>query len=147
LEFAAKLERSIEPEVRDRSTTPERAESAVRADAETAPQQTVHTGELFTTSTTSSSRVVIGEIKRHKLGVSLALASLVIAAVAAYFYFHRQPVLTDKDTILLADFVNTTGDADLDGTLKTALAVQLEQSPFLNLFSDERVRQTLRRAA
>jgi tetratricopeptide (TPR) repeat protein len=64
--------------------------------------------------------------------------------VAAYFYFHRQPVLTDKDTILLADFVNTTGDPVLDGTLKTALAVQLEQSPFLNLFSDERVRETLR---
>jgi tetratricopeptide (TPR) repeat protein len=71
----------------------------------------------------------------------------VIAAVAAYFYFHRQPVLTDKDTILIADFVNTTGDADLGGTLKTALAVQLEQSPFLNLFSDEGVRQTLRQMA
>src|SRR5207249_3558542 len=50
----------------------------------------------------------------------------------------------DKDTILLADFVNTTGDAVLDGTLKTALAVQLEQSPYLNLLSDERVREMLR---
>ena len=144
LEFEAKLERSIEPEVRDRSTTLELAESGARAEAETAPQQTVHTGDSFTKSTTSSSRIVIGEIKRHKLGVSLALAALLIAAVAAYFYFHRQPVLTDKDTILIADFVNTTGDPVLDGTLKMALAVQLEQSPFLNLFSDERVRETLR---
>ncbi len=144
LEFEAKRERSIEPVVRDRSTTPERAESYGRAEVETAPQQAVSTGESFTASTTSSSRVVIGEIKRHKLGVSLALATLVIAAVAAYFYFHRQPVLTDKDTILIADFVNTTGDAVLDGTLKMALAVALEQSPFLNLFSDERVRETLR---
>ena len=143
-DFEAKVERSIDPMVRDRSTSRERAESAVRADAETAPQQTVHTGESFTTSTNSSSRVVVGEIKRHKLGVSLTLAATVIAAVAAYFFFHRQPVLTDRDTILLADFVNTTGDAVLDGTLKTALAVQLEQSPFLNLFSDERVRETLR---
>jgi eukaryotic-like serine/threonine-protein kinase len=147
LEFEAKLERSIEPTVRDRSTTFERAESGGRAEAETAPQQTVRTVEEFTTRTTSSTRIVIGEIKHHKLGVSLTLAALVIAAVTAYFYFHRQPVLTDKDTILLADFVNTTGDPVLDGTLKTALAVQLEQSPFLNLFSDERVRQTLRQMA
>jgi len=144
LEFEAKLERSSGQTFRDLATTNEGDSSGGRAEAETAPQQTVNTGETFTTSTTSSSRVVIGEIKRHKLGVSLTLAALVIAAVAAYFYFHRQPVLTDKDTILLADFVNTTGDADLDGTLKMALAVQLEQSPFLNLFSDERVRETLR---
>ena len=97
-----------------------------------------------TARSTSSAEYIATEIKRHKLGVSLALAAIVIAAFVAYFYFHRQPVLTDKDTILLADFVNTTGDPDLDGTLKTALAVQLEQSPFLNLFSDERVRETLR---
>ena len=129
LEFEAKLERSIEPEVRDRSTTPDRAESGGRAEAETAPQQTAHTGESVTTRTASSSGIVIGEIKRHKLGVSLSLAALAIAAVAASFYFHRQPVLTDKDTILIADFVNTTGDPVLDGTLKMALAVQLEQSP------------------
>ncbi|HTF38081.1 MAG TPA: protein kinase, partial [Blastocatellia bacterium] len=147
LEFEAKRERSTDPLVRDRSTTLEQAGSVGRTEAETAPQQTVHTDESFTTPTTSSTKVVIGEIKHHKLGVSLTLAALVIAAVAAYFYFHRQPVLTDKDTILLADFVNTTGDPVLDGTLKTALAVQLEQSPFLNLFSDERVRQTLRQMA
>jgi serine/threonine protein kinase/tetratricopeptide (TPR) repeat protein len=147
LEFEAKRERSTDPPVRDRSTTLEQAGSGGRTEADTAPQQTVHTGESFTKSTTSSSRVVAGEIKRHKLGVSLTLAALVIAAVAAYFSFHRQPVLTDKDTILLADFVNTTGDPVLDGTLKMALAVQLEQSPFLNLFSDERVRQTLRQMA
>jgi serine/threonine protein kinase/Flp pilus assembly protein TadD len=144
LEFEAKLERSSEPEVRARSTTPERAESGGRAHAKTAPQETVRTGESFTTSTTSSSRIVIGEIRRHKLAVTLTLAALLIAAVAAYFYFQRRPVLTDKDTILIADFVNTTGDPDFDGALKQALAVQLEQSPFLNIFSEERVRQTLR---
>ncbi|HZM85473.1 MAG TPA: protein kinase [Blastocatellia bacterium] len=144
LEFEAKLERSIEPLRRDRSATPEQGETGGRAEPEARPQQTVHTGEALTKSTTSSTRVVIGEIRRHKLGVSLTLAAMVVAAGAGYFYFNRPPVLTDKDTILLADFVNTTGDADLDGTLKMALAVQLEQSPFLNLFSDERVRETLR---
>jgi len=74
----------------------------------------------------------------------IALAPLVLLAVAAFFYFKRQPVLTDKDTILLADFVNTTGDAAFDSTLKQALAVHLGQSPFLNLFADERVREILR---
>src|SRR3989442_12143117 len=69
---------------------------------------------------------------------------LVVAAGAMVLRFRRAPALTEKDTILLADFVNTTGDAVFDGTLKQALAVQLGQSPFLNIFSDERVRETLR---
>src|SRR5437868_14018265 len=52
--------------------------------------------------------------------------------------------LTDKDAVLLADFVNTTGDPVFDGTLKQALAVQLEQSPYLNLFPESRIREALR---
>ena len=61
------------------------------------------------------------------------------------FYFrsrHAAP-LTEKDTVVLADFTNTTGDAVFDGTLRQGLSSQLEQSPFLNLLSDERVAQTL----
>jgi serine/threonine protein kinase/predicted Zn-dependent protease len=74
---------------------------------------------------------------------------VILAAIAAYFLFGRgagpgRPALTDKDTILLADFVNTTGDAVFDGTLKLGLAVQLEQSPYLNIFPEERARETLR---
>ena len=144
LEFEAQVERSTRREFRHGATTNEADSITGPAEADTAPQQTVVTGESLTTRTTSSTKVVIGEINRHKLGVSVTLAVVVIAAVAAYFYFNRQPVLTDKDTILLADFVNTTGDPVLDGTLKTALAVQLEQSPFLNIFSDEGVRGALR---
>lgn len=144
LEFEAKFERSTGQEFRDVATTKEGDSSGGRAEAETAPQQTVLTGEAFTTRTSSSTRIVIGEIKRHKLGVSLALAALVIAAVASYFYFNREPVLTDHDTILLADFDNKTGEEIFDGTLKQGLAVQLEQSPFLNLFPDTRVRETLK---
>ena len=52
--------------------------------------------------------------------------------------------LTEKDTIVLADFDNTTGDAVFDDTLKQALAVDLEQSPFLNVLSDSRMSETLR---
>jgi serine/threonine protein kinase/tetratricopeptide (TPR) repeat protein len=75
------------------------------------------------------------------------LAGLVILAglVGAGFYFrsHQTPKLTDKDTIALADFTNTTGDSVFDGALRQALSAQLEQSPFLNLLSDERIAQTL----
>src|SRR5882724_9694663 len=68
---------------------------------------------------------------------------LVAAAVAGFFYRRSTQSLTEKDSILLTDFVNTTGDAVFDGTLKQALAVQLEQSPYLNVFPQERVRETL----
>ncbi|PYQ37911.1 MAG: hypothetical protein DMG99_20125, partial [Acidobacteria bacterium] len=52
--------------------------------------------------------------------------------------------LTAKDSVLLADFVNTTGDAVFDGTLKQALAVQLEQSPYLNIVPESKIREALR---
>ena len=56
----------------------------------------------------------------------------------------RTRALTDQDTIVLADFMNTTGEPVFDGALKVALAVALEQSPFLRVFPDDRVRETLR---
>ena len=52
--------------------------------------------------------------------------------------------LTDKDTIVLADFTNTTGETVFDGTLRQGLSIQLEQSPFLSIISDQQVQQTLR---
>ncbi len=64
-------------------------------------------------------------------------------ALGAYLHFHHARVLTEKDTIVLADFTNTTGDGVLDDTLRQGLAVQLEQSPFLNLISNERIQHTL----
>lgn len=67
-----------------------------------------------------------------------------MASIALLFFFNRSPVLTEKDKILLADFVNTTGDPIFDSTLKQALAVQLGQSPFLNIFSEDRVREALK---
>jgi DNA-binding winged helix-turn-helix (wHTH) protein/Flp pilus assembly protein TadD len=75
--------------------------------------------------------------------VTPVIAAVTLAA-GIYFYFHRAPKLTDKDTILLADFTNTTGDPVFDSTLRQGLAVQLEQSPFLSLISDERIQQDLR---
>jgi len=72
------------------------------------------------------------------------IAAVLALSVASYFYLRRTPKLTDKDTIVLADFSNTTGDSVFDGTLRQGLAVQLEQSPFLSLISEERMHQVLR---
>ena len=69
------------------------------------------------------------------------LASFIIGG---YFLLHRAPKLTDKDTIVLADFVNNTGDPVFDGTLRQGLAVQLEQSPFLKIMDDQQVQGLLR---
>ncbi len=72
-------------------------------------------------------------------------AGLVVAAIvaAAFLRVGRSQALTERDEVLIAEFVNTTGDAVFDGTLRQALAVQLGQSPFLNIVSDERIRQAL----
>jgi tetratricopeptide (TPR) repeat protein len=73
----------------------------------------------------------------------------VLAALAAggfFLYGRHANALSEKDFILLTDFTNTTGDSVFDGTLKQALAVQLEQSPFLNVYPQERIRQALRYA-
>jgi serine/threonine protein kinase/tetratricopeptide (TPR) repeat protein len=93
----------------------------------------------------SSAEYVVSEIKRHKMGFGVVALVAVIAAALVYFAFLRKKtVLTEKDTILLTDFVNTTGDPVFDETLKQALAVQLGQSPFLSIFSEERVREQLK---
>ncbi|HEY2980230.1 MAG TPA: protein kinase, partial [Anaerolineales bacterium] len=75
-----------------------------------------------------------------------AIAVLILAAGGVFFWKQRTPAkpLTDKDVLVLADFVNTTGDPVFDGTLRQALAIQLEQSPFLKIMDDEQVQQDLR---
>ncbi len=80
---------------------------------------------------------------RWKTIVPVALA-VVALSVGGYFYFHRTPKLTDKDTVVLADFENKTGDGVFDDALKQALAVELGQSPFLNVLSDRTVSEALR---
>ena len=76
---------------------------------------------------------------------SLAILALSLLASGGWRFFSgKVPALTEKDTIVLADFTNTTGDALFDDTLKQALATTLAQSPFLNILSDQRVSETLR---
>ena len=70
---------------------------------------------------------------------------LVIGLIAGgwLFFSRKAHALSDKDTIVLADFTNTTGDPVFDGTLRQGLSVQLEQSPFLSIISDQQIQQTL----
>jgi serine/threonine protein kinase/predicted Zn-dependent protease len=147
LEVEAELERTITPEeeaLRLRARSAERSRGATSSGATmvAASEQTAPAGIV---QTTSSAEYLVSEIKRHKLSVAITVGVLIVAVAASlFFYFRRASALTEKDSILIADFVNTTGDAVFDGTLKQGLAVQLTQSPFLNLFPDARVRQTLR---
>jgi len=87
-----------------------------------------------------------GRFPLAKRGKILGPALLLAAAIAAGFYYrsHRTQSLTDKDTVVLSDFDNKTGDPVFDDTLKQGLSVQLEQSPFIELISDLRVNDTLK---
>src|ERR1035437_4236404 len=84
-----------------------------------------------------------GRGKLWKIAVPVLLIALLV--VGAFYYRSRQTTarLTDKDTIVLADFANSTGDAIFDDTLKTALTVSLQQSPFLSVLPDSTVTKTL----
>jgi serine/threonine protein kinase len=95
-------------------------------------------------ATSAGAKSLLGMGWKVALPVALAVVVVMAFSLGSYFYFHRTPKLTDKDTIVLADFTNTTGDPVFDGTLRQGLSVQLEQSPFLSLVSDAQVQQTLR---
>ena len=110
-------------------TEPAAKEEQEREGDSTRPAKTQETGTDFRTRW------------KQVVAAAVAVPALVLAG---YLYFHRAPKLTDKDTIVFADFANTTGDPVFDGTLRQGLAVQLEQSPFLSLISEERIQQVLR---
>jgi eukaryotic-like serine/threonine-protein kinase len=90
-------------------------------------------------------------LRRHRpavFGTAAGLAIIVLSAVTVWSLVRHdsppRPRLTDKDTIVLADFVNNTADGIFDGTLRQGLAIQLEQSPFLKIMDDEQVQGALR---
>jgi eukaryotic-like serine/threonine-protein kinase len=96
------------------------------------------------TGSQPGAEAVLGLAAKRWKPAAAAVLLLVGLALGGYFYFHRAPMLTEKDTIVLADFTNTTGDPVFDGALRQGLAVQLEQSPFLSLISEAQIQQTLR---
>ena len=107
-------------------------------------------------SATPASSVAVAATPAHTTTISLpswaiskrtwtVIASALIVAFGVFFFTHRSAhALTDKDLILVTDFTNTTGASVFDGTLKSATAVGLGQSPYLNVVSDQKVQQTLK---
>jgi serine/threonine protein kinase len=90
-----------------------------------------------------SGAVVAGRGKLWKFAVAILLVAMFVSGGLYYRSHRRSKRLTEKDTVVLADFANSTGDAIFDDTLKTALTVSLRQSPFLNVLSDDGVAKTL----
>jgi eukaryotic-like serine/threonine-protein kinase len=96
-----------------------------------------------TPAATSGTGIVRAGIRRRWM---LPAAGVVVLATAAgvLLWSRRAPALTERDTVLLADFTNTTGEQTFDGTLRQALAIKLEETPFLNLFPQSSIGETLR---
>jgi eukaryotic-like serine/threonine-protein kinase len=118
-------------------STPQSGKSGRSGDPGSAPHESGRAGVAASTQTSS----------RARLGGYIAAAVVVVAALIAggvYYRSHQAKPLTDKDTVVLADFTNTTGDPVFDDTLKTALSVSLNQSPFLNVLSDSNAAKTLK---
>jgi serine/threonine protein kinase len=119
--------------------------SALSSVAASSPTPQAGTAKAYQASTLETT--VVGPARDRSLGLwfGIIAAAIVGLSVGGTYYFvrHARP-LTEKDSILLADFVNTTGEPVFDGTLKQALAVQLQQSPYLNVVAEQRVRETLR---
>ncbi len=120
---------AAEPDGREASTPPKRVSSGRRKPASAAAAATAESG----IPRSSKSLIVVGVI----------LAILLFVGGAYYWRSRVSAKLTEKDTIVLADFANSTGDTVFDDTLKQALAVNLGQSPFLNIVSEDKVRHTL----
>ena len=140
LEVDAELDRTLPPEVRAAAATHSHPGAATISGAS---RTSTISGQA---QRASSAEYIVGEIKQHRKGAFIVggIALVLIAAASLFYFARRAPALTDKDTILLADFVNTTGEPVFDGTLNQALSVQLGQSPYLNIFPDDRVHETLR---
>jgi eukaryotic-like serine/threonine-protein kinase len=123
--------------------------SGGNADAEIAAAIPGEPQELKSDALQAGRGAIPSSVKATSGGRRWLVAIVVVLAIAAlattrYFNSHREPKITEKDTIVLADFANSTGDSVFDDTLKTGLSVALNQSPFLNVISDNKVAAELK---
>ena len=117
--------------------------SAVQAEGSSAARGSAPVADLRSAGQRRAAAPARG-FSRVKLGyVAAAVALAAVIATALYYRSHGVKPLTDKDTVILTDFANSTGDPVFDDTLRTALSISLRQSPFLNVASDRQVATTL----
>jgi serine/threonine protein kinase/tetratricopeptide (TPR) repeat protein len=122
---------------------PEEAAALSIGVAPTAPSQ-ASASQTAAPSAVSSTQLKRPITRDWRLLIPAAALLVAVVTTAVYWRSTKAHALTEKDSILLTDFVNTTGDSVFDGTLKQALAVQLEQSPYLNLVPESRIQEALR---
>jgi eukaryotic-like serine/threonine-protein kinase len=108
-----------------------------------ATQQRTSSAAMPAAQASASVGIPISPSRPWKLIISAAVVLAALIAGGIFLRSRKTQAITEKDSILVADFVNTTNDPVFDGTLKKALAVDLEQSPYLNVFSDAKARHTL----
>jgi serine/threonine protein kinase/tetratricopeptide (TPR) repeat protein len=114
-------------------------------DAQRKPEVQPSTASAVAAPSEQAARSFVPSKSRRSIWIAAAAVLVIGLGVGGWLYFKRPArTLTEKDTIVLADFNNKTGDPVFDDTLKQALAVGLGQSPFLNVLSDGRVRATMR---
>jgi DNA-binding winged helix-turn-helix (wHTH) protein len=125
--------RFLVPEVRRVEAVPEAAEPEATKPGDNALRENL---EPLKTGAKTTRWWMVAGAAILMIGIGLAVGSRM-------FFPHKVHALTDKDTIVLADFANATGNPVFDGTLRQGLSVQLEQSPFLSIIPDEKIQQTL----
>jgi serine/threonine protein kinase/tetratricopeptide (TPR) repeat protein len=133
------------PPIQDVKIQPEsRAGAAESSRARVSATGDAGLGDMRAASSASSAAVAKPGRWTFGTVVAIGAGALLVVIAGGFFFLHSHAAkLTDKDTVVLADFTNTTGDPVFDGTLRQGLSAQLEQSPFLSLLSDERIAQTL----
>jgi len=121
---------------------------AFRATNEMQPTLVVSTDELKAQPTTPPTTHFVQRLSRYRVTVLASLAALILLSAGGYYYVYHSAsrttmTLAEKEPLLLTDFENKTGEEIWDGVLKQALAIALEQSPYMNIFPEERARLTL----
>lgn len=147
--LSAAVRRLLETPTSPRALVPEldaRGEKIIVRCIERAPTRRFATADEVADAIKDESRFPLRTVWRRPVGTWLfcILGLILFGLVVSYYRSHKAKPLTEKDTIVLADFANATGEPVFDDVLKRALSVELEQSPFLNVLSDQKVSATLR---
>ncbi|HUE85068.1 MAG TPA: tetratricopeptide repeat protein, partial [Vicinamibacterales bacterium] len=141
---AAELRADLKRLRRDADSGRSRAVQAAQSHVTSAATARGGSSGTAATSARTGSAVITAIRQRPKTALAASMLFVALAVIGVVFLPSRAPALSDTDQILIADFVNTTGEPAFDGTLRQALAINLEQSPYFNIVSQDLINETLR---